>query len=542
MKHFGIGTIILIAAFTFPVVAAFGQESVFGLLKKDMRLAGEYFAQGRYRDALDLYLPSAQKDDDGDPEVNLKIARCYYELRQYREAVNWYARAPVDSRPDAMFRCAEAHSALAQYEAAIEGYRKYLESRPDDVLVTRKMWQLQNVNYLFEDSIHYAVRGVTFNTAAAELCPVPFNKGVLFMSNRRQARAISQIDARSQAPFYKLYYAPHYADTITFSGYHYMDAEPFKLDIPSRYNAGPVRFYANETKMVYVSNSPRAADDGSRTLQLFFAEKTDRRWKFSGHFPYNSLVHSISDPAINETGTVLYFSSDRDGGFGGRDIYRCEFLNGRWTEPLNLGDHVNTPYDEVFPYLQHGTTLYFSSNGHAGLGGLDIFKVQVDGTTFGEVTNLGYPLNTNFDEFGIVLDSLSTHGYLTSNRTNGGMDDDIYEFDMDVQTYPLVLNGVISFKQFSWSDSTQLRPFAHAKLYVIDNLRNLTVDTYEADSSGRFVLRIPYFSKYKIRVVGADNEENVVSLEIPKHRKAEARHEVVVVKDPFAQNQSTIIR
>lgn len=294
--------------------------------------------------------------------------------------------------------------------------------------------------------------------------------------------------------------------------------------------------------MVYVSNSSSPGNDGSSTLQLFFAERSGDEWRFAGAFPYNSKQYSISDPAISEDGQTLYFSSDMPGGFGGKDIYRSNFINGRWTEPYNLGDHVNTLYDEVFPYWQNDNILYFSSNGHAGLGGLDIFKTIITDEGVGEITNMGYPVNTHYDEFGIILDSLSTHGYITSNRGSHGTQDDIYEFDMDVQTYPLVLSGVISYKQYTWSDSTQLKPFANASLHVIDNLRNVTVYEERADAAGRFSLHIPYFSKYKIRVIGEDNEENIVSLEIPKHRKAEGKHQIVVVKDPFAEYNNQVVK
>ena len=206
-----------------------------------------------------------------------------------------------------------------------------------------------------------------------------------------------------------------------------------------------------------------------------------------------------------------------------------------WTKPTNLGEGMNTCYDEVFPFL-HDHTLYFSSNGHPGLGGLDIFKAELSSSGFMEVENAGYPLNTNFDDFGIVIDSLSTRGYFSSNRKEGGYNDDIYEFDMDLQTYPLEINGVMKLKEHSWTDSVELKLMPNAKIHLIDNVRNITVQESTCDDSGNFSIIIPYYSKYKIRVVGEDKDENIVSLEIPKHRKANGRHEIVVVKDAFKSN------
>lgn len=523
------------------VDSAVGQETIFGLLKRDEKLADEYMSHGRYADAVEIYSDLARNGNVG-KEIKLRIAQCHYKMGSYRNAIYWYSQCEFDDSFIDIFRFAESYTAVGDHQNAIDQYKKCLAIKPDDVLITRKIWQLQNAHYLFEDSIHYALRPVGFNTTAGEMCPVPYDKGVVFMSNRRRVKAVDKIDASSREPFYRLYYAPYYTDTITFNGYEYQEGKPFKLNIPSRFNAGPVRFYAGETKMVYVSNSSSPGNDGSSTLQLFFAERSGDEWRFAGAFPCNSKQYSISDPAISEDGQTLYFSSDMPGGFGGKDIYRSNFINGRWTEPYNLGDHVNTLYDEVFPYWQNDNILYFSSNGHAGLGGLDIFKTIITDEGVGEITNMGYPVNTHYDEFGIILDSLSTHGYITSNRGSHGTQDDIYEFDMDVQTYPLVLSGVISYKQYTWSDSTQLKPFANASLHVIDNLRNVTVYEERADAAGRFSLHIPYFSKYKIRVIGEDNEENIVSLEIPKHRKAEGKHQIVVVKDPFAEYNNQVVK
>jgi hypothetical protein len=223
------------------------------------------------------------------------------------------------------------------------------------------------------------------------------------------------------------------------------------------------------------------------------------------------------------------------GGLGGKDLYKSELVNARWTKPVNLGENINTAFDEVFPYLHH-QTLYFSSDGHPGLGGLDIFKADQDKTGFMEAQNVGYPLNTNHDDFGIVIDSTETHGYFTSNRKTGGYNDDIYEFDMDLQTYPLEITGVMKFKEHSWSDTLELVSMPNARIYVIDNDRNVTVQETISDERGNFSIVIPYHSKYKIRVVGEDKDENIVSLEIPKHRKANDRHEIVVVKDAFKSN------
>ncbi len=334
-----------------------------------------------------------------------------------------------------------------------------------------------------------------------------------------------------QLPFYSAYYAASFVDSSGKTLARYRKPVPFVKTLFTGLHAGPIAFYRHRTKMAFVSSSEHNSIYGERTLQLFFAEIQDNQWKKTGAFAYNSNDYSITDPSINEDGSVLYFASNMPGGFGGKDIYRSRFLNGQWSKPENLGEVVNTPYDDVAPYLHLGKVLYFSSNGHPGLGGLDIFRMPAAGST--EVENMGYPINSASDEFGIIIDSLGIHGFFSSNRKNGGYDDDLYEFDMDLQTYPLTLKGTMRYKESAWSDSTDLKPFARVHYYLIDNLRDIVVQEGASDDKGNFSWNIPYFSKYRVRVIGPDNDEHTVSLEIPKLRNAQSNHEIVIIKDVF---------
>jgi hypothetical protein len=348
---------------------------------------------------------------------------------------------------------------------------------------------------------------------------------------------VDKIDGSLNAPFYRIYYSKAVADTAGNGIFHYGMPAHFSKELSARFHAGPVTFYDHFRKMVFSSTGNKSGVS-SKTLQLFFAEEREGAWSVTQSFPYNNANYSVSDPAISQDGKILYFSSDMKGGFGGKDLYRCEYKNGQWTKPFNLGEPVNTPHDEVFPYLHMAKTLYFSSNGHAGLGGLDIFKAEITTEGFDEPQNAGYPVNTNYDEFGIVIDSLEAHGYFSSNRKKGGYNDDIYEFDVDLQTYPLTINGLVRVKEHSWSDSSELKTMHNAKVHLIDNLRNISVYETVSDTLGNFSITIPYFSKYKIRVTEEDNDENIVSLEISKQRKLHSIYEIVIIKDAFKTHEN----
>jgi hypothetical protein len=398
----------------------------------------------------------------------------------------------------------------------------------------KKVWRLNNKQFLFEDSSHYAVSPLRLNTRYGELGAVPYKNGLAFVSNRKGVQPIEKIDGFSHSSFYKVFFVSFLPDTIAHDSLATGPAATFSRLFNSKLHIGSFTFFDNQNKMIFTCTSSKIAKDGGRTLQLYFAENKGGQWKITGHFPYNSLEYSVSDPSINNEGTVLYFSSNMKGGFGNRDLYRSENKNGQWSKPVNLGEAINTTGDEVFPFV-FNSTLYFASNGHAGLGGLDIFRADGVAPDFGEPQNMGYPINTNYDDFGLNIDSLGNHGYFSSNRNRGGYDDDIFEFDMDLQTFPIQIAGVMKYKEQGWNDQ-ELKAMPNAKIELIDIVRNIKVYEHTCDATGNFSIAIPYYSKYKLKVIGEDGVENIVSLELSKHRKEHDQHEIVVVKDEFRSN------
>ena len=168
------------------------------------------------------------------------------------------------------------------------------------------------------------------------------------------------------------------------------------------------------------------------------------------------------------------------------------------------------------------------------MGGLDLFRSSVGATGYEEPVNVGYPLNSSYDDFGISIDSLESGGYFSSNRANGGYDDDLYQFEMDLQSYPITVEGIAHLKEHDWSDSTAVEPIPNATLKLVDNIRNIVVSQTVTNSRGEFSLVIPYFSQYMITLAEGENIEHKVILEIPKHRKEISAHHIVFIKDLFA--------
>jgi hypothetical protein len=456
-------------------------------------------------------------------------------MKDYKKSVsiyNSFLAGKGDLPRQDLYDYAELQTAVGNIPVALEFYSRYLKIDPDDDLVARKIWRLNNIQYLYEDSTHFSIRPVNVNSSYGEMCAVPFQNGIVFTSNRERTKMVEDINGKLNLPFYQLYKAELKQDTLEGADLEVEQLTDFGKSIKSRYNTGPVAFYLKGQRMVFASTSENKSDRGHRTLGLYFATLERNKWRIVSAFAYNGNDYSISDVTINEEGTKMYFSSDMKGGLGGKDIYTSTLVNGKWTKPKNIGEPVNTSRNEVFPFLHNDATLFFSSNGHAGIGELDIFKAQVKDDVFGEPENVGYPINSSSDDFGLVLDSLGFHGYLSSNRVNGGFDDDIFEFDMDIQSYPFTITGVIKYKEHTWSDESAILPWPNIQVLLIDSRLGLGVAESITDDDGNFSITIPYFSKYYIQVID-NGRELKASLEIPKQAAETYEHEIVLVKDVF---------
>lgn len=498
-------------------------QSVFQLFRDDELRADEYYAQDSYAHALQLYLTARPGTVN-----HVKVARCYYKLHQYALATTHFELASVSAKAmgaeDEIF-FAECLAACKRYPEALSHYQAYLRHVPDDEMVTRKIWRIRNLQYLFEDSLHFSIRKLGFNSSNHEFAATPFQNGIVFISNRHGATPFDAPDALTGQNKYNLYYAAPLPGNETRLFNDYRKPIGFK-GLSSRDHTGPVAFFASSSKAVYARSS--ATQSGRRPLQLFFASRTAKSWREDGAFPFNGDF-DLTDPCISDDGKTLFFSSNMKGGFGGKDIYKSVRENDQWSLPVNLGPEVNTRFDESFPHI-NGNHLYFSSNGHPGMGGLDVFKVPLLQDGLGEVSNPGYPLNSSHDDFALFFRTDGQGAYISSNR---GGSDDIYEIDIDLQSYPVQINGVLKSKEFTLSDSSSISSLPFARMYLVDHTRDIIVSEVTTDGDGNFQLSVPYFSQYKLRVVEKSGEESIVSLQIPRQKKSDYSHEIVVVKDAF---------
>lgn len=264
------------------------------------------------------------------------------------------------------------------------------------------------------------------NTPGMEFSPALYLNGMVYVSRYNTG----PVDEKTQETFYELFYSELDPNGMP------MKPQNFSMEINSQLHEGPVSFNRKGDRMYFTrSNSKqgvsRADKKGKVVLKIYEAHKGEFDWENIQELSFNSDKYTCMHPSLSADGKKLFFVSDMSDGYGGMDIYFVERQNdGKWSRPINLGSEVNTAKNEVFPFFHDSGTLFFSSDGHDGLGGLDIFMIDLSKRVWGKPVNLGEPFNTQKDDLGLVLSEDGVMGYFTSDREGGKGRDDIYVFEV----------------------------------------------------------------------------------------------------------------
>ena len=266
---------------------------------------------------------------------------------------------------------------------------------------------------------HIVVKNLkSINTKGSEYSPIFHKRGLVFSCNR----------SVKENRLAKLFYNDNsniFFTAMDENGDLY-DAIPLPGNVNTKRHEGSVTFNAEETMMIYTSNCSKPNGVGLYELKLCSAILENGQWTKYKDLPFNDGYRTCH-PSLSKDGKLLIFAANRPNGMGGMDLYASEYANGEWSTPYNLGQEINGPGDEVFPFLDDGGELYFSSNGHPGFGGLDIFRAKQNAE--GQWTNLYHlqaPINTHWDDFSFIVDDKGDSGFFASNRNGGIGKDDLY--------------------------------------------------------------------------------------------------------------------
>jgi outer membrane protein OmpA-like peptidoglycan-associated protein len=276
---------------------------------------------------------------------------------------------------------------------------------------------------ILSQSETYTVKKASFSSDKYdEFSPVYYKNGLIFCSNRNLG--LSYHSTSQNKGLFKIYYI----DTTGKAGWE--SAKLFSKDLTTILNDGPVTFNRSRDTIYFSRNKDISSKlsniSGPRNkLGIFSAVLIAGQWTRVRELRVNNEWYNVTTPCLSPDGKKLYFASDKPGGFGGSDLYYSEWKNDRWEDPVNLGPVINTKGNESYPYINPSGELFFSSDGHPGHGGKDIFFSLFSDSTWLTPVCLDAPINSEFDDFGIVTDTLMNEGYFSSNRDKSI---DIYHF------------------------------------------------------------------------------------------------------------------
>ena len=297
----------------------------------------------------------------------------------------------------------------------------------------------------------------------------------------------------------------------------------FMGDLNSKYNDGPISFSKDYNTVYFTRNNTKKterAKDGSFKVKVLEANLDQNGFNMVKILPFNNNDYNFAHPCISPDGYTLYFASDMEGGKGGMDIYMSKKdSSGTWGAPVNMGDKVNTAGTEVFPFIGANGVLYFSSNGLDGLGGLDIYETKLIGGMPSKVYNMGEPVNSKNDDFGIFIGEDLKNGFISSNRKAGGMDDDIYTLQ--------ILRDIKRGKEVTIivKDKTSGEPLASAKVVI-------NGDTVKTNEKGEYQTTAEEDVEYKLEALKDDYFKAEDNMSTKSSLDETFTKELLLEKDP----------
>ncbi|QCK16939.1 tetratricopeptide repeat protein [Mangrovivirga cuniculi] len=513
---------------------SFGQ-TIFSELKSDEKRADKEFNQGNYKEALLLYL-DVNKSDPGNKNIIKKLAITYKGLDAPLKAADYllkYADTNLNLSSAEMLMLGNYLTDAGKYNQAINWFKKYQNTNPSNELVAKQIWQLENRDFLYEDSVLYEIKKLPINTDQREFGVSISEKGIVYLSDQPTYGGLKVVDGQTNRNFLRWFISEQKYDSLLDLAY-YEKPKEFLKGIKSKYHKGNIYISENSDTIFYSKNSPVSTIAKKSRLEIVMITRKKDKWSEPISLPINNPGYSTNHPYFNSTEQKLYFSSDMSGGYGGFDLYYSSFNNGKWGKPVNLGSLVNTKGNESYPY-KNGNSFYFTSDGHTGLGGMDIYSVIAIENEFSNLKNLGYPVNTNFDDFGLVLFNEGQKGYFSSNRNKNALDDDIYHLKISLQSFPLLISGTLRLKDLNNVDeNTSL--LKNATLLLIDKNRKKVVSNSKSDNDGQFEINIPYDGDFYIKVSDKYLGEALINLDIPRNREEQSTYKIVIVKELFSVN------
>ena len=464
--------------------------------------ADQLYERLLYTEAAEAYQKLIERGH-GDRYVFGQLANSYYFINDTKKAEPFYKRVVKGRNVNAetIYRYAQTLKANGKYSEHNTWMQKFAEMKPED---SRATDFLKNPNYIpkiMEEQARFTAANLEeINTKYSDFGAAKAGNDFYFASARNTSR---KEYGWNEQPYLDIYKANNVGGTIK-------NANLLEGEVNTKYHEGAVAITADGKKMYfdrndYYEGKYEKSEEGINQINLYSAEYVTGEWKDVQSLTFNSSEYSTGHPALSPDGKTLYFTSDRPGGQGMSDIYKVAIkTDGSFGTPENLGSGINTEGKEVFPFVDSNGTLYFSSDGHLGIGGLDVFYAEAGGSGFDTVTNMGLGVNSASDDFAFSFDPANLEGYVSSDRQGGKGSDDIYKIkELDICEVTIAVTVVNEMNK---------APIPGARVELYDAFENkLSVKT--ADEKGQVSFLAECDKKHVVQAYMQDFESNASTVD-----------------------------
>tara|TARA_R110002126_G_scaffold130200_1_gene273449 strand:- start:184 stop:2121 length:1938 start_codon:yes stop_codon:yes gene_type:complete len=494
---------------------------------KKVQKADTKFTNYAYASAIQSY-EQLVKDGYTEEEVYKNLGNANYLNANYEEASSWYGklfslkRADID--PEYMYRYAQTLKSLENYKESDTWMNKFKSARENDQRVLVFDENRDYLEQIEERSGRYELKNIGLNSKVSDFAPSFYEDGLVFSTARDSGLLSKNVHKWNNGSFLNLYKAAQDNQG------NFTNVDKLSKKLNKKTHESSTAFTKDGNTMYFTRNNSddgkfERDEDGVSRLKIYKATKENGEWNNIEELPFNGDSYSVAHPTLNNDESKLYFASDMPGTKGESDIYVVDInKDGTFSTPKNLGDRINTESRETFPFVTESDKLYFSSDGHPGLGGLDVFATDLKNER-GEVFNIGRPLNGEEDDFSYIINEETKKGFFASNRKGGQGNDDIYSF---IEMTPLdftchtAITGIVK-------DQKTNALLTDASVIVYDK-DNKVVSSSQTDASGVFEMEGNCSEgAYKVVATKADYEDSTKTFNTEKSEDV-TRIEVMLVQ------------
>lgn len=462
-----------------------------------------------YVDAIQTYERLAAKGYQS-VEMFEKLGNAYYFNSDFEKAAQSYEKLyqlQPELAPEYYYRYAQSLKATGKEKEAATVLAQFESKSTGDSRVKRLKTNSNYLNEIRSNLGRYTIDNAGINSKYSDYGSAIVENQLVFASARDTGGVIQNKHAWTGKHFTNLY-AANVDSELSPSNPSRYDA-----NINSKFHEATPVFTKDGNTMYFTRNDyldgKRGKDVNKFTLlKIYKATLVNKRWTNVTELPFNSNNFSSAHPALSPDEQTLYFASDRPGTIGQSDLYKVSInSDGTYGDPINLGTAINTEARETFPFVTKDNQLYFASDGHPGLGGLDIFRTNINNDgSIGIIENDGGEVNSPKDDFGYYRDSETNNGFFSSNRDGGLGSDDIYKFTFK-PSCKQILKGIVT-------DSKTAAVLANTTITLIDNQYN-TIGETTTDSSGNYSFEVKCSNSYSVRAIKTEYSPKELKISIP---------------------------